>query len=96
MSQGMRSRELSPWVENFFSATLFGNRRPSTNHSWNGLDFGKLLNARSTTESEEREKRLYFISFFVLFAVNGLDSPRAVRIDLFRFFRERWIQVVFV
>jgi hypothetical protein len=67
---------LSPWVENFFSAALFGNRRPSTNHSWKGLDFGR------------------FISFFVLFAVDGLYSPRAVRIDFFRFFRE--IQLVLV
>lgn len=39
---------------------------------------------------------MYFISFFVLFTVDGLDGPRAIGIDLFRFFRERWIQVVLV
>jgi len=99
MSQGKRSRELSPWVENFFSATLFGDGRPSTNHPRNGLDFGRLLNARSTTERRDilrKRKRMYHISFLVLFAVDGLYRPRAVRIDLFRFFRERWIQLVLV
>jgi hypothetical protein len=50
MTQGERSREVCPWVENFFSATLFGNGRSSTNHSWNGFEFGRLLNARSNTE----------------------------------------------
>jgi len=76
MSQGKRSRELSPWVDNFFSTTLFGNRRPSTDHSWNGFEFRR------------------FISFFILFAVDGFDGPRAIRIDLFRLFGERWIQLV--
>jgi hypothetical protein len=60
MTQGERSREVCPWVENFFSATLFGNGRSSTNHSWNGFEFGR------------------FISFFVIFAVDGLDGPRAI------------------
>ena len=48
----------------------------------------------------EKIRKVYFISFlisfFLLLAVDGFDGPGAVRIDLFRFFSKRWIQLVLI
>jgi len=40
---------------------------------------------------------VYLIPFLILFfTVNGLYSPRTIRINIFRFFRERWLEIVLI